>query len=103
MTLPGSSGEYAVEFYPNDPAGRPRRFEGPIGFDGLYRKGHPTGAEIFAARGRWLDGATLEIERQVVGMDDLQKWTLSFAAHRLTLHGKDSDGGNVSVESDPRR
>lgn len=103
LNLLGSSGEYSAEFYLYDWARPPRRFKGPIGFDGLYRKACPTDAGIFATRGRWLNDTTLEIERQWVGMDDLQKWTLSFGADGVTLHGKDNDGRDVSVESKPRR
>jgi hypothetical protein len=77
------------------------RFSDPIGFDGLYRKGEPTGAGVFATKGKWVNGSTLEVERQAVGMDETQRWTLSFDGDRLHLRGKDRERREVSLDSEP--
>ena len=48
-----------------------------------------------------MNGSTLEVERQWVGMDELQKWTLSFDGDRAHLRGRDREGREVSVDSEP--
>jgi CubicO group peptidase (beta-lactamase class C family) len=101
LTLPGTVGYYDVELFPRDPTRPAPRFRGPMGLDGLYRKTRPTAAGVFAARGKWLNGSTLEIEHQVVGMDQQQKWVLSFDGDRLTLRGKDGDDREISIEGEP--
>jgi hypothetical protein len=92
---------YDLEIYVRDQIRPSFRFSGPIGLDGLYRKSEPTASGIFATKGKWLNGSTFEIERQVVGMDELQKLVLSFGGDRLHLRAKDRDGRDVSIEGEP--
>jgi hypothetical protein len=47
-----------------------------------------------------LNGSTLEIERLALGMDEQQKWTLSFDGDRLNLRGEDRDDREVSVDGE---
>jgi CubicO group peptidase (beta-lactamase class C family) len=101
LTLADPNPRYDLETYARDRTQPPLRFSGPIGFDGLYRKGEPTAAGVFATKGKWLNGSTLEIDRIAVGMDERQKWTLSFDGDRLHLVGKDRSGSEVSVDSEP--
>jgi hypothetical protein len=92
---------YDLEIYTRDRSQPPLKLSSPIGFDGLYRKSEPTVAGIFATKGKWVNGSTLEVERQWVGMDELQKWTLSFDGDRLHLRGRDREGREVSIDSEP--
>lgn len=89
-----------LEIYPRDPSRPSLRFSGPIGLDGLYRKDERTAAGIVAMRGKWLDGHTFLIERQIVGTGEQQKWTLSFDGDRLRVHGKGRDGREIAIDSE---
>jgi CubicO group peptidase (beta-lactamase class C family) len=100
LSLTDPNPRYELEMYARDPTRQSLRFSGPIGLDGLYRKSEPTASRIFATKGKWLNGSTLEIERQAVGMDELQKWTLSFDGDRLRLTGKNRDGRDVSIDGE---
>ncbi|MBW7961630.1 serine hydrolase [Bradyrhizobium sp. BR 10261] len=101
LTLIDPNPHYDLQAYVRDRGRQLLQFSDPIGLDGLYRKGQLTASGIFASKGRWLNDKTFEIERQAVGMDELQKWTLSFDGDRLNLHGKDREGRDVSVDSEP--
>ena len=91
---------YDLEIYVRNQIRPSLRFSGPIGLDGLYRKSEPTASGTFATKGKWLNGSTFEVERQAVGMDDLQKFVLSFDGDRLHLRGKDEDDREISVEGE---
>lgn len=101
LTLDDPSPRYDLEIYTRDRSQPPLKLNCPIGFDGLYRKSEPTVAGIFATKGKWVNASTLEVERQWVGMDELQKWTLSFDGDRAHLRGRDREGREVSVDSEP--
>jgi hypothetical protein len=101
LTLVDPNPRYDFEVYIRDQTRPSLRFGGPIGFDGLYRKGEPTASGTFASKGKWLNGSTLEIERLALGMDEQRKWTLSFEGDRLHLSGKDRAGREVSVDGEP--
>lgn len=101
LTLIGPNPHYDLEAYPRDRGQPLLRLSDPIGLDGLYRKGQLTASGLFATKGKWLNGSTLEVERQVVGMDELQKWTLSFDGDRLNLRGKTRGGRDISIDSEP--
>jgi hypothetical protein len=96
-----ASPRYDLEVYVRDQIRPSLRFSGPIGLDGLYRKSEPTASGTFATKGKWLNGSTFEMERQVVGMDELQKLALSFDGDRLHVRAKDRDGREVSIEGEP--
>jgi CubicO group peptidase (beta-lactamase class C family) len=100
LSLVDPNPRYDLEIYARDRTQPPLRFSGPIGLDGLYRKNEPAASGIFATKGKWLNGSTFEVERQAVGMDELQKWTLSFDGDRLHLRGRDRAGREVSVDGE---
>jgi hypothetical protein len=102
LTLADPQPRYELELYRRDPALPPLRFNGPIGLDGLYRKGEPTVFGVAAAKGNWLDGHTFEIQFLMLGLGaEVQKWTLSFDGEKPNLRGKDQDGREVSIDSEP--
>jgi hypothetical protein len=100
LTFSDPQARYDLELYPQDQTQPSLRFTGPIGLDGLYRKGEPTAFGIAAVRGKWLDGRTFLIERQILGMGEQQKWTLSFDGDRLHVRGKGRDGRDVSIDGE---
>jgi CubicO group peptidase (beta-lactamase class C family) len=102
LNLADPQPRYELELYRRDPALPPLRFSGPIGLDGLYRKGEPTAFGVAAAKGNWLDGHTFAIEFLMLGLGaKVQKWTLSFDGEKSHLRGKDGDGREVSIDSEP--
>jgi CubicO group peptidase (beta-lactamase class C family) len=101
LTLVDPNPRYDFEVTIRDQTRPSLRFGGPIGFDGLYRKGEPTASGTFASKGKWLNGSTLEIERLALGMDEQRKWTLSFDGDRLHLRGKNRNGREISVDGEP--
>ena len=92
---------YDLEIYNQDQTKPSLKSDGPIGLDGVYRKGEPTASGIVAMRGKWSDGRTFVIERQMLGTGEEQKWTLSFDGERLHLRGKGRDGRDVSIDGEP--
>jgi CubicO group peptidase (beta-lactamase class C family) len=100
LTLADPNPRYDFELYIRDQTRPSLTFGGPIGFDGLYRKGEPTASGTFAAKGKWLNGSTLELDRVALGMDEQQKWILSFDGDRLHLRGKDRDDRDVSIDGE---
>ena len=70
--------EYEVAGGPGGPL--PGRFGGPIGFDGHRRVGGRMRYGPSAARGAWsADGASLLLEVQTLGNDDVARVTFAFA------------------------
>ena len=71
LTFAGDTASYAYEY-------GGRRYGGPIGFDGHYKVG---GQRLFgtsAAKGRWLDDRTFQLEYQTIGNDDAATATIVF-------------------------
>jgi hypothetical protein len=99
LSLAGPQPRFELEFNNRNPAAPPVRFTGPVGLDGLYRKGDPTPFGVMAAKGRWLDGQTFVVESWRLGADaPVQKWTLKFDGETLNLRGNDRAGREVSVD-----
>jgi CubicO group peptidase (beta-lactamase class C family) len=75
--------------------------DGPIGLDGLYRKGPRTDFGVRAAKGSWVDDQTFLIDFQYVGAGEQRRWSLRFDGDKVTLSGKSKDGRDISVDSAP--
>ncbi len=63
-------------------------FDIPVGLDGIHKKSMPSiwGANpghITAAKGRWLNGRTFELETQDLGFGGASKYILSFTGKKL--------------------
>src|SRR5882724_4148865 len=78
---------YDIEAYARDATKAGSRFAGPIGLDGLYRKGEPTHhgfgerlegvPRVNAVKGIWQDDHTFVIDRLVLGLGQPpERWTL---------------------------
>jgi CubicO group peptidase (beta-lactamase class C family) len=78
LTFDKDDAAYAYEF-------DGQRFGGPIGLDGLYGIG---GRRLYgqsAAKGRWLDDKTFQLEVQTLGNDDAGTLTFTFDDKSLTV------------------
>jgi CubicO group peptidase (beta-lactamase class C family) len=95
FTLADPQPHYELEIF--DPT---LRFGGPIGLDGLYRKGPPTPFGVSAAKGAWLNEHSFVFDLQYIGSGERRKWTLSLDGERPTLRGKTKDGHDVSVDAE---
>jgi CubicO group peptidase (beta-lactamase class C family) len=103
LTFDERQARYDLQLYARDPAQPPLKSSGPIGLDGLYRKGEPAAFGITALKGNWLNGSTFVIEQLTIGAgQEAQKWTLSFDGDRLHLRGKNRDGRDVFVDGGVR-
>jgi CubicO group peptidase (beta-lactamase class C family) len=100
LSLTGSSPYYELEIYTQDAANSSLRFTGPIGLDGLYRKGDWTPLGFLALKGTWQNDHVFAIDLRLLGGDSDRKWILSFDGDRLNLRGKEGDRREVSVDSE---
>lgn len=99
LTLAGPNPHYDFELYSRNSARPPEMISGPIGLDGLYRKGKDTPYGPLAVKGRWLDDHAFEVERINIGASELsRKWTLSFDGDKVSLRGKNYEGINVAID-----
>jgi CubicO group peptidase (beta-lactamase class C family) len=83
------------------------RLTGPIGLDGLYRKGEPTYLQelpvrgVNAVKGNWQDDHTFVIDRLILGEGQpATRWTLTFDGEKLNLRTKLENGQEISVDSE---
>jgi CubicO group peptidase (beta-lactamase class C family) len=90
---------YVIETYASDAAKAGQKFSGPIGLDGLYRKGRLTGQgfnplfegfpRVYALKGAWEDDHTFVIDWMTLGQGQpTQTWTLSFAGDERNVRVK---------------
>jgi hypothetical protein len=99
LTFGGANPHYDFELYSRDPMRAAEKLSGPLGGDGRYRRGNPTGAGVMAVKGKWLDAHAFEVERRTLGEDSrARKWTLSFDGDKVTLRGKNYDGADVVID-----
>ena len=98
---------YDVEMYVDDATKSGPRFSGPIGLDGLYRKGEPTCPEALAIRqvnavkGTWQDDHIFVVDRLVLGEGQpAEEWRLSFDGKKLRVRAKLGDGSEISTDGE---
>ena len=100
---------YKVEVYAGDATRSAPEFIGPIGLDGLYRKGERTEEgldssgfpRVNAVKGTWQNDHTFVIDWLVLGEGfPADQWTLTFASETLNVHVKLGAGGEISTESE---
>jgi len=100
LTLTGPQPHYELEIYTRYQSDASLKFSGPIGLDGLYRKGPSTPLGVIALKGTWLNDHEFTMDLRLVGGDSDHKWVLSFDGDRPRLRGKDGDGREVSVDGE---
>jgi len=75
-----------------------RHFGGPIGLDGLYAIGGRALYGQSAAKGRWVDDKTFQLEVQTVGNDDLGTIAFTFDGKDVAVHGAFLVGFEVDLK-----
>ena len=73
-----------------DPHDRP--YAGLIGLDGRFRKSPPAAYGIDAVKGRWIDDATFEVERRILGHGETEIWNLRFDGQTIEAGYQNTDG-----------
>jgi hypothetical protein len=98
---------YDMETYGRDTTKSGPRFTGPIGLDGLYRKGETTYLQalaicgVNAVQGTWQDDHTFVIDRLILGQGrPAERWTLTFDGEKLNVRVKLGDGDEISMDSE---
>ena len=102
---------YDMETYARDTTKSGPRFTGPIGLDGLYRKGELTDhgfdgrlegfPRVNAVKGTWQDDHTFVIDRLILGQGrPAERWTLTFDGEKLNVRVKLGDGDEISIDSE---
>jgi hypothetical protein len=100
LNLAGPDPNYAMEIYTQYQSDASLRFSGPIGLDGLYRKGPLTPIGVLALKGTWLNDHAFAIDLRLVGGDSDHGWVLSLDGEKPRLRGKDEKGRDVSVDGE---
>jgi len=108
LILTGPQPHYDMEAYARNATKADPRFTGPIGLDGLYRKGELTDhgfagrlgvPRVNAVKGTWQDDHAFVIDRLVLGLGEpAERWTLTFDGEKLNVRGKFPDGLEISVD-----
>jgi CubicO group peptidase (beta-lactamase class C family) len=106
LDLTGPRPHMDYELYSHNSITPSVTYNTPIGLDGFYRKGAPvlTGAPrtslIPAAKGKWLNGQTFEIDAQHLGEGTQIKYDLSFDGQKLNFRRTDEEGWVTSIDGE---
>lgn len=77
-----------------------QRFSGLMGLDGTFRKSPPAFYGINAAKGRWINQHTFEIERRILGHSETQLWALSFEGSKVNVSFENTDGTKAQLHGE---
>ena len=98
---------YDMEIYTRDTTKPGLGLTGPIGLDGLYRKGEPTYLQALAIRrvnavkGAWQDDHTFVIDRLILGQGKpAERWTLKFDGEKLNVRVELGEGPEITIDSE---
>ncbi len=102
---------YDMEAYARDTTKSGSRFAGPIGLDGLYRKGELTHhgfgerlegvPRVNAVKGTWQDDHTFVIDRLVLGLGQPpERWTLTFGGEKLNVRANIPERPDISIDGE---
>jgi CubicO group peptidase (beta-lactamase class C family) len=89
VTAAGEAPDHATE-----------RFGGPIGLDGVFRKGSPARYGIDAVKGRWVGEDRFLIDRRVLGRSQTQSWLVRFGDKTIDVMFATSDGTKAEMHGD---
>lgn len=99
LTLTGPEPRIDLEFYNREPGAAAIKVSGPIGLDGLYRRGDKAPLGVTAMKGNWLNDRIFVIQRMTLGGGfAAQKYSLLFHDEVLNIRGLDRNDREVSVE-----
>jgi CubicO group peptidase (beta-lactamase class C family) len=97
---PAVAGEPAFQRRYRDEINPRPRFIGPIGLDGLYRKGELTDVGVNAIKGTWQNDHTFVIDRLILGQGQpAERWTLMFDGEKLNVRAE-LEGFEISVDGE---
>jgi hypothetical protein len=102
---------YDMEAFAIDTTKSDRRFTGPIGLDGMYRKGELSHhgfdgrlegvPRVNAVKGTWQDDHAFVIDRLVLGLGGpAERWTLSFDGEKLNVRAKIGQRPEISIDGE---
>jgi CubicO group peptidase (beta-lactamase class C family) len=100
LTLAGTEPGWEFTTLTGKPEQPIARFSGPLGLDGLYRKGAPKNYGIDAVKGRWLDQHTFSVDRRILGHGETQNWTLTFDGNKVLVNYVDTDGTRLELRGE---
>ena len=100
LTLADPNPGYELEVDTHNPVKPSAKFRGPIGLDGLYRKGEAAETGVRAVKGTWLDRHTFAIDVQYLGAGEQRKWTLSFTDGKVNFRDKNRQGREISIDGE---
>jgi CubicO group peptidase (beta-lactamase class C family) len=111
LTLTDPQPHYDIEIYATDTTKSHPRLSGPIGLDGLYRKGELTRTDfghltegsprVNAVKGTWQDDHTFVIDRLVLGkFEPAERWTLTFDGEKLNVRVNIYERPEISIDSE---
>ena len=66
----------------------------------MFRKSPPAFYGINAAKGRWLNEHTFEIERRVLGHGETQLWALTFEGDKVNISYENTDGFKAQLHGE---
>jgi hypothetical protein len=94
LTEPRPSWEYTID---NGEDHAVTRLGGLIGLDGRFRKNPPSSYGIDAAKGRWIDDSTFEVERRILGHGETEVWVLRFQGDEIDASYEATDGFKTEI------
>jgi CubicO group peptidase (beta-lactamase class C family) len=111
LILTGPQPHYDLKTYATDATGSDLRLSGPIGLDGLYRKGELSHAgfahltegapRVDAVKGTWQDDHTFVIDRLVLGQfEPAERWTLTFDGEKLNIRFNMNERPEISIDGE---
>jgi CubicO group peptidase (beta-lactamase class C family) len=77
-----------------------KRFAGPIGLDGVFRKSLPISGGINAVKGRWISDNIFEVERRILGRGETQLWTFRFDGRKVDVSFENTDGFKAELHGE---
>jgi len=105
---------YDIETYVQDTTKLGPKFTGPIGLDGLYRRGEltyqsvnnpfftgsPRVHVVNAVKGTWVGDDTFVVDWRVLGLANSpeERWTLTFDGEKLNVRVNSGTGPEISVD-----
>ena len=97
LNLVGPNPSYAYETKTGRADAPVRRFEGPIGLDGVYRTGASSRQGITAAKGAWSYDGSFVAQFRELGNDDLRRAIFSFENKTVHLTFAPHRGSDVEL------
>jgi hypothetical protein len=100
LTFLDTDSSWVITTYTEKGDGPDHQFTGLVGLDGIYRKSPPALYGINAAKGRWINEHTFEMERRILGHSETQTWALDFHGDRVTVNFENTDGYKAELHGE---